>query len=82
MGERVVHQQSWEGALQAATIPLKHINGGADPVSGEHVYRYWCEQLPQHSALLVTHVGHYPQCEAPARVADEVLRFLAVSRDR
>ncbi len=76
MGERVVHQQRWVGALQAASIPLKHINGGADPVSGEHVYRHWCEQLSTSEAVLLPTIGHYPQCEAPTRVVDEVLAFI------
>jgi len=77
MGERVIHQQRWVGALQAASIPLKHINGGADPVSGEHVFRYWRQLLPASEAVLLPSIGHYPQCEAPTRVADEVLAFLA-----
>ncbi|MGQ0800744.1 MAG: alpha/beta fold hydrolase [Pseudomarimonas sp.] len=79
MGERVRHQQRWVGALQTTSIPLKHINGGADPVSGEHVYRHWCQQLPNHEAVLLEGIGHYPQCEAPTRVADEVLAFLAAT---
>jgi len=76
MAERVVHQQRWVGALQAASIPLKHINGGADPVSGEHVYRHWREQLPFSEAVLLPTIGHYPQCEAPTRVTEEVLAFV------
>ena len=76
MAERVTHRERWVGALINARVPLKHINGAADPVSGEHVYRYWRELLPDSEAVLLPGIGHYPQCEAPNAVLAETLAFL------
>ncbi len=78
MRERVEQQARWVGALQAAArvLPLLHINGGLDPVSGRHVFEHWRQQLPEAAAVLLPQVGHYPQWEAPDAVGREVLAFL------
>jgi pimeloyl-ACP methyl ester carboxylesterase len=76
MRDRRVHRERWLNALTQSPVPLALINGGADPVSGEHlVTRYqelgcrldWLTKLPE--------IGHYPQVEAPEQVTAAYLEF-------
>ncbi|MBK5254449.1 MAG: alpha/beta hydrolase [Vicinamibacteria bacterium] len=73
MAERKVHGERWVGALQGATIPLKLIDGGADPISGRHMAERYRELIPRPDITILEGIGHYPQCEAP----DEVLGAFA-----
>lgn len=66
--ERRTFRARWVGALNAATVPLRLIDGGADPVSGEHLYRYYREQVTNADAVLLPTIGHYPHTEAPDAV--------------
>jgi pimeloyl-ACP methyl ester carboxylesterase len=76
IADRRNHRERWVAALRESTIPVKLINGGLDPVSGRHLYDYFCEMVPNAEAVLFDDVGHYPQTEAPERVITEIRRFL------
>lgn len=65
--ERKMMRSRWVGALQEASVPLRLIDGGADPVSGKHLYEYYLEQVPNADAVLFDDIGHYPHTEAPER---------------
>lgn len=73
--ERTEHRDRWVGALKHTRAPLKLIDGGADPVSGAHLYHYYLEQIPNPDATLLEAIGHYPQTEAPADVVRLFLDF-------
>ena len=73
--ERRAHRERWVGALKEASIPLRLIDGGADPVSGEHLYHYYREQVPNADAVLFPEIGHYPHTEAPQKVQDAFSAF-------
>jgi len=75
--ERRNNRARWVGALQDATIPMRLINGGADPVSGAHLYHYYREMVPNADAVLFDDIGHYPHTEAPDRVAEAFFAFHA-----
>jgi len=73
--ERKANRPRWVGALQNARAPLRLIDGGADPVSGKHLYDYYLETVPNADAVLLEDIGHYPHTEAPERVAKAFLAF-------
>lgn len=73
--QRRANRERWVGALMASRAPLRLINGGADPVSGAHLYRYYREQVPNADAVLLETIGHYPHTEAPRRVLGAFLDF-------
>jgi pimeloyl-ACP methyl ester carboxylesterase len=73
--QRRANRARWVGALTAARVPLRLINGGADPVSGAHLYHYYKEQAPNADAVLFETIGHYPHTEAPDRVLAAFLEF-------
>ncbi|MFC4525128.1 alpha/beta hydrolase [Dyella halodurans] len=73
--ERREHRERWVGAMQHARIPLKLINGTADPVSGQHMAARYEELIPQPDVTLLENVGHYPQIEAPDAVLAAYLAF-------
>jgi pimeloyl-ACP methyl ester carboxylesterase len=73
--ERRENRARWVGALQEAAIPLRLINGGADPVSGAHLYHHYLSLVPNADAVLLEAIGHYPQTEAPDAVIRCVLEF-------
>jgi len=77
IADRVKHRERWVGALQQASVPVKLVDGGADPVSGRHMYEYFREMVPGAEAVCFDDIGHYPQTEAPERVLREILDFLA-----
>jgi pimeloyl-ACP methyl ester carboxylesterase len=79
MNDRVQHRQRWLQALREAPQKLGLINGSVDPVSGAHlVVRY--KELDCRLDYLkeLKDIGHYPQCEAPNRVATAYLEFLQI----
>lgn len=75
MGERKRHRQRWAGALIDASVPLRLIAGMDDPVSGAHMVERYRELLPHADVVELPGIGHYPQWEAPERVAEAVLGF-------
>ena len=75
--QRRENRARWVGALQSASIPMRLINGGADPVSGAHLYDYYCKVVPNADAVLLPRIGHYPQTEAPDSVGDAFFDFHA-----
>ena len=75
IGDRREHEARWVGALKHAQGRIGLINGALDPVSGEHAYREWRRVVPEARHHLLPDVGHYPQVEAPDRVAAKVLEW-------
>lgn len=75
MEERREQRGRWVGALVHSDVPLKLINGAADPISGEHMAARYHELVPGADVTLLAGIGHYPQCEAPAAVLDAYLEF-------
>jgi pimeloyl-ACP methyl ester carboxylesterase len=73
--ERRRNRPRWVGAIENAAIPLRLVNGGADPVSGAHLYHHYCKLAPNADAVLLEAIGHYPQIEAPAEVMRAFLEF-------
>lgn len=76
MTERRQHRARWVGALQAARIPLRVIDGAVDPVSGRHMVERYRELVPRPDTLLLEGIGHYPQVECPQGVLDGYLPFV------
>lgn len=76
IADRNEHRDAWVGALQDTDVPIKLINGGADPVSGRHLYDYFREMVPEAEAVCFDDIGHYPQTEASSRVLAELHGFL------
>lgn len=73
--ERRANRSRWVGALEQAHIPLRLIDGGADPVSGAHLYEYYKERIPNADAVLLEDIGHYPHTEAPEPVLKAFFEF-------
>lgn len=76
IADRREHEERWVGSLRGAQDRIGLINGALDPVSGEHAYARWRSDLPDARHRLLRDVGHYPQVEAPDRVAETVLDWL------
>jgi pimeloyl-ACP methyl ester carboxylesterase len=71
--ERRLQRERWVGALVKSTVPLRLINGPADPVSGAHMAERYRALVPHPKIVSLPGVGHYPHLEDP----EGVLRGLA-----
>jgi pimeloyl-ACP methyl ester carboxylesterase len=78
IGERRAHRARWVSALQRGDIPLKLIDGVADPVSGAHMAERYRQLVPRPDVTLLDRIGHYPQIETPQRVVEEYLGFRTI----
>ncbi len=76
MNERRQYRERWVTAMEQTQIPVQMINGPLDPISGEHLARAFAERNPRAQVHSLPGVGHYPQTEAPEKVADLYLQFL------
>jgi len=73
--ERRKYRDRWLKAMQATHIPMRLINGLADPVSGRHLLKRYRELIPNPDAIELEGIGHYPQVEAPGAVLSAFLDF-------
>lgn len=76
MVERRQYRERWVVAMEQTAIPVQMINGPLDPISGEHLARAFAERNPRAKVNSLSGVGHYPQTEAPEKVAKLYLEFL------
>ena len=79
MAERVQYRERWVGALQATKIPLRFINGVADPISGQHMVDRYRELISQPRVVELKDIGHFPLIEAPQAVLEHFLGFVGRS---
>ena len=75
MAQRRQHRERWVGAMLAARVPIKLINGSLDPVSGAHMVARYRELQPNVDITALADIGHYPQVEAPERVVSAYIAF-------
>jgi pimeloyl-ACP methyl ester carboxylesterase len=75
MAERRQNRARWVGALQSGAVPIRFINGLADPISGAHMVQRYRELVPDADVVELPEIGHYPQIEAPDAVVNAVLQF-------
>jgi pimeloyl-ACP methyl ester carboxylesterase len=75
MAQRDRHRDRWVGALQNCPVPLRHINGLDDPISGAHVAAVFRDLVADPDVIELPGIGHYPQLEAPHAVASATLEF-------
>lgn len=75
MSERREHRDRWVNALVNCPVPLKMINGFADPISGQHLAERFAQMVPQAQLVGLEDIGHYPQTEAPKIVLEEYFEF-------
>ena len=73
--ERRQHRERWVNAIINSRLPVKVIDGAADPISGAHMVVRYRELVPKPDVSLLEGIGHYPQVEAPADVLAAYLAF-------
>jgi pimeloyl-ACP methyl ester carboxylesterase len=71
--DRARHEERWVGALEVTDVPVAFVWGMLDPVSGAHMAERIRERLPTSPFLALEEVAHWPQLEAPGRVAAALL---------
>lgn len=75
MAERRENADRWRDALVQPDLPMMLINGVDDPVSGGHAADAF-EKLVTHATVKrLEGIGHFPQIEAPEKVANLILDF-------
>ncbi len=77
MPERRQWRERWVGAMQATRLPLKLIDGSADPVSGAHMVRRYRELIARPDITELPGIGHYPQIESSCEALAAYLQFRA-----
>jgi pimeloyl-ACP methyl ester carboxylesterase len=75
--ERIVQRARWVQAMQHSRVPMRFINGAADPVSGQHMVERYRELVPHPDTVLIPRIGRYPHTEAPATVLGAYEEFRA-----
>lgn len=74
--DRRRNRDRWVHALQHTRVPLRLINGPADPISGAHMAERYRQLVPRPDVVSLPGIGHYPQVEAPQAVAEALLAFV------
>lgn len=76
--DRERHERRWVQALEQSDVPLSFVWGMLDPVSGAHMAQRIAERLPDAPMLAMADVAHWPQLEAPGRVAEALADLRSV----
>ena len=75
MAERAKYRERWVGTLERTKIPLRFINGLADPVSGAHLVKRFREVLPHKDIVELVEIGHFPHFETPKETLRNFFNF-------
>lgn len=77
--DRMVHRNRWVRTMRETSVPMRFIDGPADPNSGRHMATRYREVIADADVVLLDDdIGHWPQIEAP----DAVLAHFFAHIDR
>ena len=69
LDDRYTHRNRWVRAMRQTTVPMRLIDGPADPNSGAHMAARYREVIPNPDVVMLSdNIGHWPQIEAPDAV--------------
>lgn len=75
--ERIRFEERWIGALRTCDdFPVHLLWGSRDPTAVFAIAERLAEEVPGAELTRLSHVGHYPQLEAPEQTADAIERWL------
>jgi pimeloyl-ACP methyl ester carboxylesterase len=74
VNDRYTHRNRWVRAMRQTDIPMRLIDGPADPNSGRHMAQRYLEVIPNPDVVMLDdNIGHWPQIEAPDAVLENFL---------
>jgi pimeloyl-ACP methyl ester carboxylesterase len=73
LNDRERHEQRWVAALEASDISVAFTWGMLDPISGAHMAQRIRARMPDAPFQALEDVAHWPQLEAPGRLAAALL---------
>lgn len=76
INDRRTYRERWVNCLQKSPVPIKLINGPADPVSGRHMVERYCELVRKDDHVFLENIGHYPNVEDPEGTLREFQKFI------
>jgi pimeloyl-ACP methyl ester carboxylesterase len=81
MEERVRFRRRWIGALERLDVPALIAWGELDPVARLAIGERLARETPGADLITWNDLGHYPHVEAPQRVVEGVMDFIARVED-
>jgi pimeloyl-ACP methyl ester carboxylesterase len=77
INDRYIHRNRWVRAMRQTAVPMRLIDGPADPNSGAHMARRYAEVVPDADVvMLADDIAHWPQLEAPDAVLTHFLAHI------
>lgn len=77
VNDRYTHRNRWVRAMRQTQVPMRLIDGPADPNSGSHMAARYREVIPNPDVVMLDDdIGHWPQIEAPDAVLENFLEHV------
>lgn len=78
VNDRYTHRNRWVRAMRQTRVPMRLIDGPADPNSGSQMAARYREVIPDPDiVMLADDIGHWPQIETPDAVLEHFLAHVA-----
>jgi pimeloyl-ACP methyl ester carboxylesterase len=77
VNDRYLYRNRWVRAMRQTKVPMRMIDGPADPNSGRHMADRYRQLIPNPDVvMLADEIGHWPQIEAPEPVLAALLEHI------
>jgi pimeloyl-ACP methyl ester carboxylesterase len=77
VNDRYLYRNRWVRAMRQTKVPMRMIDGPADPNSGRHMADRYRQLIPNPDVVMLDDgIGHWPQIEAPEAVLAALLEHI------
>jgi len=77
VNDRYTYRNRWVRAMRRTAVPMRLIDGPADPNSGSHMAARYREVIPDPDVVMLDEgIGHWPQIESPDAVLTHFLEHV------
>lgn len=77
VNDRYLYRNRWVRAMRQTKVPMRLIDGPADPNSGRHMADRYRQLIPNPDVVMLDDgIGHWPQIEAPEPVLAALLEHI------